>query len=57
MTSIKEFARKVQNREIDIVKHTKKVLDDAKKINKEYKVPPSYMTSEIDQNHVIFEED
>ncbi|MCX6707261.1 MAG: amidase, partial [Candidatus Woesearchaeota archaeon] len=33
---ISEFARKVHSGEIDVVKHTKKVLDDAKKINKEY---------------------
>jgi aspartyl-tRNA(Asn)/glutamyl-tRNA(Gln) amidotransferase subunit A len=33
---ISEFARKVQSGEIDVIKHTKKVIDDAKKINKDY---------------------
>lgn len=33
---IKDFVEKVKRGEIDIVKHTKKVLDEAKKINKEY---------------------
>ncbi len=31
-----EFIDKVKNQEIDIVEHTKKVIDECKKINKEY---------------------
>lgn len=31
-----EFIKKVQNKEIDIIEHTHKVLEECKKINKEY---------------------
>ncbi|HLC85865.1 MAG TPA: amidase family protein [Candidatus Nanoarchaeia archaeon] len=34
--SVSEFLRKVKNKEIDIVEHTYKVLEECKKINKEY---------------------
>ncbi len=34
---IQEFIKQVQNKEIDIVKHTERVLKETKKINKEYK--------------------
>ncbi|HHT9108780.1 MAG TPA: amidase, partial [Candidatus Wunengus sp. YC64] len=33
---IKEFVEKVKNNEIDIVEHTHKIIDECKKINKEY---------------------
>lgn len=33
---MKEFIKKVQNKEIDIVEHTKKVIEEAKRINDEY---------------------
>jgi len=33
---IKEFASKIKNNEIDIVEHTHKVIEECKKINKEY---------------------
>ncbi|MBI2148359.1 Asp-tRNA(Asn)/Glu-tRNA(Gln) amidotransferase subunit GatA [Candidatus Woesearchaeota archaeon] len=33
---VQEFIKKVQNKEIDIVEHTYKVLEECKKINKEY---------------------
>ena len=36
MTQITEFIKKVQNKEIDIVDHTHKVLQEAKKLDKEY---------------------
>jgi aspartyl-tRNA(Asn)/glutamyl-tRNA(Gln) amidotransferase subunit A len=36
MTDIKEFVKSVKNKEIDIVEHIHKVLDDAESINKEY---------------------
>lgn len=32
----KEFIRKVRNQEIDIVEHTSKVIEEVKKLNKEY---------------------
>ena len=31
-----EFVKKVQNKEIDIVEHTNKILEKIKKINREY---------------------
>ena len=31
-----DFIKKVQNKEIDIIEHTHKVLEECKKINKEY---------------------
>ncbi len=34
--NIKEFAKKVKSKEIDIVEHTYKVIKECKKINKEY---------------------
>jgi|SRR3989344_2059094 len=34
--NLKEFVKQVQNKEIDIVEHTQKVLQECKKINKEY---------------------
>jgi len=34
---IKEFTNKIKNNEIDIVEHTHKVINECKKINKEYK--------------------
>ncbi len=34
--NVQEFIKKVQNKEIDIIEHTHKVLEEAKKINKEY---------------------
>ncbi len=33
---VQEFIKKVQNKEIDIVEHTHKVIEECKKINKEY---------------------
>ena len=33
---INEYLQKVKNREISIVKNTKKILDEAKKANKKY---------------------
>ena len=33
---IKEFIDKIKSQEIDIVEHTQKIIDDCKKINKEY---------------------
>ncbi len=33
---VSEFIKKVQNKEIDIVEHTHKVIEQSKKINKEY---------------------
>lgn len=33
---VHEFIKKVQNKEIDVVEHTHKVLEECKKINKEY---------------------
>src|SRR3989338_8671963 len=36
MMSTKEFVEKVKNNEIDIVEHTHKIIDECKKINKEY---------------------
>ncbi len=33
---LQEYIKKVQNKEIDIVKYTKEVLEECKKINKEY---------------------
>ena len=33
---IKEFTKKIQKREIDAVEHTEKILEEAKKISKEY---------------------
>ncbi|MFH0867907.1 MAG: amidase family protein [Candidatus Woesearchaeota archaeon] len=32
----KEFVEKIKNNEIDIIEHTEKVIDECKKINKEY---------------------
>ena len=34
--SVKEFVEKVRNKEVDIVEHTHKVIDETKKINDEY---------------------
>jgi aspartyl-tRNA(Asn)/glutamyl-tRNA(Gln) amidotransferase subunit A len=34
--NIREFVKKVQSREIDIVEHTHKVIEEVKKINEEY---------------------
>tara|TARA_Y100000310_G_scaffold334456_1_gene414274 strand:- start:8242 stop:9636 length:1395 start_codon:yes stop_codon:yes gene_type:complete len=36
MVSVSSFVKKVHSGEIDVVEHTAKVLDEAKKINKEY---------------------
>ena len=33
---VQEFIKKVQNKEIDVLEHTHKVLEECKKINKEY---------------------
>ena len=33
---VQEFIKKVLNKEIDIIEHTHKVLEECKKINKEY---------------------
>src|SRR3989339_762243 len=32
----KDFVEKIKNNEIDIIEHTEKVIDECKKINKEY---------------------
>ncbi len=34
--NLQEYIKKVQNKEIDIIEYTKKVLEECKKINKEY---------------------
>ena len=35
MISVQEFIKKVQDKEIDVVEHTHKVLEECRKINKE----------------------
>ncbi len=43
--SVQEFIKKIQNKEIDIVEHTYKVLEETKKIDKEY----NYFTTICDE--------
>jgi aspartyl-tRNA(Asn)/glutamyl-tRNA(Gln) amidotransferase subunit A len=46
---IKDFIKKVENDEVDIVENTKKVLNEVKKINDEY----NYFNTIADQNAIL----